>query len=57
MSRMTSAAGPPALAKLPRPVVHLELHTHDRVRASDFYAELLAWRPELVRTAAGSYLR
>jgi uncharacterized protein len=40
----------------PRPVVHLELHTRDQVRASAFYAELLYWRPEVVRTAAGSYL-
>jgi uncharacterized protein len=40
----------------PRPVVHLELHTPDQVRAIAFYAELLDWRPELVRTAAGSYL-
>ena len=40
----------------PRPVVHLELHTHDQVRASAFYAELLHWRPEVVRAAAGSYL-
>jgi hypothetical protein len=40
----------------PRPVVHLELHTPDQVRASAFYAQLLDWRPELVRAAAGSYL-
>ena len=40
----------------PRPVVHLELHTPDQVRASAFYAELLHWRPEVVRAAAGSYL-
>jgi predicted enzyme related to lactoylglutathione lyase len=40
----------------PRPVVHLELHTSDRVRACAFYAQLLGWRPELVRAAAGSYL-
>jgi predicted enzyme related to lactoylglutathione lyase len=40
----------------PRPVVHLELHTPDQVRASAFYAELLYWRPEVVRAAAGSYL-
>jgi hypothetical protein len=41
---------------LPRPVVHLELHTPDQVRASAFYADLLHWRPEVVRAAAGSYL-
>jgi predicted enzyme related to lactoylglutathione lyase len=40
----------------PRPVVHLELHTPDQVRASAFYAALLYWRPEVVRAAAGSYL-
>jgi predicted enzyme related to lactoylglutathione lyase len=40
----------------PRPVVHLELHTSDRVQASAFYAQLLRWRPELVRTASCSYL-
>jgi predicted enzyme related to lactoylglutathione lyase len=40
----------------PRPVVHLELHTHDKVRASAFYAQLLHWRAEVVRAAAGSYL-
>ena len=41
---------------LPRRVVHLELHTPDQVRASAFYTELLHWRPEVVRAAAGSYL-
>jgi predicted enzyme related to lactoylglutathione lyase len=40
----------------PRPIVHLELHTHDQERASSFYAQLLDWRVELVRAAAGSYL-
>jgi predicted enzyme related to lactoylglutathione lyase len=40
----------------PRPIVHLELHTPDQVRASAFYARLLDWRPEFVRAAAGSYL-
>lgn len=40
----------------PRPVVHLELHTSDQVRASAFYAQLLHWRPQMVRVAAGSYL-
>ena len=40
----------------PRPVVHLELHTADQVRASAFYAELLYWRSEMIRGAAGSYL-
>ena len=40
----------------PRPVVHLELHTRDQVRASAFFAELLHWRPEVVRAAGSSYL-
>jgi predicted enzyme related to lactoylglutathione lyase len=40
----------------PRPVVHLELHTPDQVRASAFCAGLLHWRPELIRAACGSYL-
>ena len=40
----------------PRPIVHLELHTPDRVGASTFYASLLHWRPELIRTASCSYL-
>jgi predicted enzyme related to lactoylglutathione lyase len=40
----------------PRPIVHLELHTPDRVGASTFYERLLHWRPELVRTASCSYL-
>jgi predicted enzyme related to lactoylglutathione lyase len=40
----------------PRPIVHLELHTSDQVRASAFYAQLLQWRVQLVRGAAGSYL-
>ena len=38
------------------PVVHLELHTPDQVRASAFYARLLHWQPELIRTASSSYL-
>jgi predicted enzyme related to lactoylglutathione lyase len=40
----------------PRPVVHLELHTSDQVRASAFYAQLLNWRAQVVRAAAASYL-
>jgi predicted enzyme related to lactoylglutathione lyase len=40
----------------PRPVVHLELHTGDRARASAFYVRLLRWRPEFIRAASGSYL-
>ena len=38
------------------PVVHLELHTPDQVRASAFYARLLHWQPELIRRASCSYL-
>jgi uncharacterized protein len=40
----------------PRPVVHLELHTSDQLRATAFYAQLLHWDAQVVRTAAGSYL-
>jgi uncharacterized protein len=40
----------------PRPVVHLELHTADQARASAFYAELLCWRPELIKAGSSSYL-
>ena len=40
----------------PRPVVHLELHTGDRTRASVFCAKLLCWRQELIEAGAGSYL-
>ena len=42
--------------RMPRPVVHLELHTVDREAASAFYARLLRWRPELVEARCGSYL-
>ena len=44
------------MSALPKPVVHLELHSPDQVRASAFYARLLQWRPEMIRTDAGSYL-
>jgi predicted enzyme related to lactoylglutathione lyase len=40
----------------PRPIVHLELHSGDRRRARDFYAELCGWRPEAIATRHGSYL-
>jgi uncharacterized protein len=40
----------------PRPVVHLELHTGDRAQAGAFYAQLLGWRPQLIRAASDSYL-
>ena len=40
----------------PWPVVHLELHTSDQVRASAFYTQLLHWRSQIVRASAGSYL-
>src|SRR5262245_62881266 len=38
------------------PVVHLELHTADRARAGDFYAELLDWPCEQVETGARPYV-
>jgi predicted enzyme related to lactoylglutathione lyase len=40
----------------PRPVVHLELHTSDQMRASVFYRRLLQWRPEVIRAADASYV-
>src|SRR5919199_4258154 len=40
----------------PSQIVHLELHTADRARASSFYERLLHWRPELIRARCGSYL-
>jgi predicted enzyme related to lactoylglutathione lyase len=40
----------------PHRVVHLELHTGDRERASAFYARLLKWRPEVIRAASSSYM-
>jgi predicted enzyme related to lactoylglutathione lyase len=40
----------------PRRVVHLELHTGDQEQASAFYADLLQWRPELIRTGPSCYL-
>jgi predicted enzyme related to lactoylglutathione lyase len=44
------------LLSSPRPVVHLELHTGDRARASAFYASLLGWRRQLIQAGRGSYL-
>jgi uncharacterized protein len=41
---------------LPHRVVHLELHTGDRQRASAFYARLLKWQPDVIRAASSSYL-
>jgi predicted enzyme related to lactoylglutathione lyase len=37
-------------------VVHLELHTPDQTAASDFYAKLLQWRPQLIETRSACYL-
>ena len=39
----------------PSPVVHLELHTHDRDRARAFVSRLLGWREDRIDTPAGSY--
>jgi predicted enzyme related to lactoylglutathione lyase len=38
------------------PVVHLELHTGDLLRATRFYADLLGWRPDRVDAGCGDYL-
>lgn len=40
----------------PRPVVHLELHTGDSVRACAFYARVCGWQTDRVEAACGSYL-
>jgi predicted enzyme related to lactoylglutathione lyase len=39
----------------PNPVVHLELHTHDRKAASAFYCALLLWGTESIQSPWGSY--
>jgi predicted enzyme related to lactoylglutathione lyase len=40
----------------PIPVVHLELHTGDLLRARAYYAELCGWRPQPIDAAGcGSY--
>lgn len=39
-----------------RPVVHLELHTHEVAAARGFYAAACGWEPERIRTRFGSYL-
>jgi predicted enzyme related to lactoylglutathione lyase len=41
------------MRQLMAPLVHLELHTHDRAVASSLYRELLGWR---VATVGGSYV-
>jgi predicted enzyme related to lactoylglutathione lyase len=40
---------------VPRPVVHLELHTGDLAGAIGFYSELLDWRVERIEAAGRSY--
>ena len=37
-------------------VVHLELHTHDRAGAREFYSTLLGWQPQEVEAQGRSYL-
>jgi predicted enzyme related to lactoylglutathione lyase len=39
-----------------KPIVHLELHTHDVRRARDFYTRLCGWQAERVVAASKSYL-
>ena len=43
---------PPSL----HPVVHLELHTGNRTRASDFYTRLFGWHAERVEVGHCAYL-
>jgi predicted enzyme related to lactoylglutathione lyase len=38
------------------PLVHLELHTSDRVAARELYAGVCGWRSESIETRHGSYL-
>jgi predicted enzyme related to lactoylglutathione lyase len=38
------------------PVVHLELHTDNLARASDFYTRVFGWSPETVEVGHCSYL-
>ncbi len=38
------------------PVVHLELHTGNRARASDFYTRLFGWHAETVEVGHCTYL-
>jgi predicted enzyme related to lactoylglutathione lyase len=45
----------PMTARQPHPVVHLELHTHDRSDAFAFYEDLLRWRPERIDVGSGTY--
>lgn len=51
----TGLGGQGMLAPRPTPLVHLELHTGDLVRARSFYAELCGWRPERIASRHGSY--
>ena len=37
------------------PVVHLEQHTGDLERASEFYAACCGWTPQAIATAHGAY--
>jgi uncharacterized protein len=40
----------------PNSVIHLELHTGDLPGAVAFYAGILGWRPERIRSGGGSYV-
>jgi uncharacterized protein len=40
---------------MPTPVIHLELHTGDSLRALEFYAEVCGWRSDSVQAAGRSY--
>lgn len=45
-----------AMAALPRPLVHLELHTGNLAGAHAVYAELCGWQPHTIDTSHGSYV-
>jgi uncharacterized protein len=43
------------MAAIPKPVVHLELHTGDPAGATSFFADLCGWRSERIVAGARSY--
>jgi uncharacterized protein len=48
--------GEVVISVAPTPVVHLELHTGDQVRACDFYSRLCGWEPKRIGAGDRSYL-
>ena len=52
---MSLRPGPGHCLRMPKPVVHLELHTRDLAAARDFYSGVCDWLPELITLPRGSY--